>query len=236
MKGNLFGIGVGPGDPELLTIKAKRILETVKVVIVPKASVEAESLAYRIAKQYIPEDVTCIELVFPMTGDGGIVSKYHEKAIETIVGYLREQKDVVFLTLGDPTVYSTYMYIHEDIVRLGYHAEVVPGITSFCASAARAGISLVEGDSPLLVIPASGKMEKLNDMLNAFDNIVLMKVSKNFDEIRELLGKAGLSKNTVLVERCTLPEEALYRELDEVEGAPGYFSTMIIKRKKEGMR
>lgn len=137
MKGKLFGLGVGPGDPELLTIKALRIIKESDVIAVPGNDIKG-SVAYQIVKGVYEEldNKNLIPVAMPMTKDPKVLEENHKKAADNVERYLKEGKQVAFLTLGDPTVYSTYLYVHKRILERGYEAEIVSGITSFCAVAA----------------------------------------------------------------------------------------------------
>ena len=156
MKGKLYGVGVGPGDPELLTLKALRLIRENPVIAVPGEDIRA-SVAYQIVKGAYEalDEKTLLPVAMPMTKDPAVLEANHEKAAGDVEAYLGQGKNVVFLTLGDPTVYSTYLYVHKRILARGYEAEIVSGITSFCAVAARLNMGLVERDEPLHVIPAT---------------------------------------------------------------------------------
>ena len=131
MKGKLFGLGVGPGDPELLTLKALRLIRESEVIAVPGNNVK-ESVAYKIVKGAYDglDEKELIPVAMPMTKDKKVLEANHDKAADDVEARLKEGKNVAFLTLGDPTVYSTYLYVHKRIVERGYEAEIVSGITS----------------------------------------------------------------------------------------------------------
>ena len=151
--GKLYGVGVGPGDPELLTLKAVRVLRNRYTYRVPD-SVKADKTALHIASAYL-QNKTVETVTTPMVRDKAVVDAAYTAAAGRICALLDQGKQVAFLTLGDPTVYSTYMYIHEKVLARGYDVEVVPGVPSFCAAAARLNLSLCQGSEPLLIIPAS---------------------------------------------------------------------------------
>ena len=221
MNGKLYGIGVGPGDPELMTIKAKKLLEQVDYIAIPKTSSEKVSQALSIAEGVLEHRKRLLELVFPMSSDEKV--QVREK--------LDAGKDVAFITLGDPTVYSTYMYLHKVLKHEGYETEIVPGITSFCASAARAGVSLGENKETIAIVPSAYECENLVDILDSFDNIVLMKVSKNLNKLKEKLKEKGLLDKAVLVSKCGLKDEVVEFDLEKLDGDKlSYFTTMIIKK------
>jgi len=231
LKGKLYGVGVGPGDPELITIKAKRIMESAQCIAVPKTSEGKESLALSIARDTVRMNGEIMELVFPMTPDAAILAASWDNAANAICRKLDGGLDVAFLTLGDPTVYSTYAYIHNAVEKMGYEALIIPGIPSFCACAARAGVSLGENNEKIAVIPYAYEPDVLSEVMEKFDSVVLMKVSGNLEKVREILAVKWPGAEIALVSRCGLPGERIYRSLGQVgDGETGYFSTMIIKK------
>ena len=156
MTGTLYGIGVGPGDPELMTLKAVRLIEQCDLVAVPKSG-DGEGVAKQIAQKAVPDfdKKELIEVSMPMTRDPQVLEQSHQAAAEQIEGYLKEGKSVAFLTLGDPAIYSTYIYVHKKVQQNGFLVEMVPGVPSFCAVAAKLNVSLAEAAQPLHIIPAS---------------------------------------------------------------------------------
>lgn len=235
MAGKLYGVGVGPGDPELITLKAKRILEEADCIAIPKTSADKESLALSIVGGMLGDEKEIIELLFPMSFDEKLLESSWNKAIAEIRDKLDAGRNVAFITLGDPTVYSTYMYIHKVLRQQGYETEVIPGITSFCASAARIGISLGENRETIAVVPSAYECENLDDIIDKFDNVVLMKISRRFAKLKEKLKEKGLDDKAVLVSRCGLEGEMVEFDLEKVEeDALSYFTTMIIKKNGVG--
>ncbi len=145
MTGKLYGVGVGPGDPELVTLKALRLTKEADILAFPGEN-PRESVAYKIMKGAYPEIDTkqMISLPMPMTKDKEQLKQVHDEGTRIIADQLDQGKNVVFLTLGDPTVYSTYLYVHKRVAQMGYDTEIVSGITSFCAVSARFNQGLVE--------------------------------------------------------------------------------------------
>ncbi|MDP4182612.1 MAG: precorrin-2 C(20)-methyltransferase [Bacillota bacterium] len=231
MKGKLYGVGVGPGDPELITLKAKRVLDGADYVAVPKTTRDKSSQALTIAKGIIKENKEIIELIFPMSFDERILDESWNKAVSEVVQKLDKGKDVAFITLGDPTIYSTYIYLHKAVKGMGYQTEIIPGVTSFCASAARAGVSLGENRETIAVVPSAYECVELDSILDNFDNIALMKISRNLGKLKQKLAEKGLLNNAVIVSKCGLEDERIYSDINamEEEGL-SYFSTMIIKK------
>jgi precorrin-2/cobalt-factor-2 C20-methyltransferase len=231
MTGKLYGVGVGPGDPELLTLKAKRILEQVDYIAIPKTAADKKSLALTIAEGAIGKQKDILELLFPMSYDEQTLEKSWKVAIVQIKEKLDAGKSVAFITLGDPTVYSTYIYTHKVLKQEGYETEIVPGITSFCASAARVGVSLGENKETIAIVPSAYECDNLEEILNSFDSVVLMKVSKNLPQLLEKLRAKGLIEKTVLVSRCGLEDELIEFDIESLDGNKlSYFTTMIIKK------
>ncbi|MFD1405462.1 MULTISPECIES: precorrin-2 C(20)-methyltransferase [Robinsoniella] len=225
MTGKLFGLGIGPGDPELLTLKAVRIIQESDVIAVP-GKVKEESVAYQITKQAVKEldEKEIIAVHMPMTKDHEKLEASHNEGADQVEKYLKEGKNVAFLTLGDPTVYSTYLYIHKRIQDRGYEVEIVSGITSFCAVAARLNMGLVEKAEPLHVIPASYQIE---DALQLPGTKVLMKAGKKMARVKEEL--RNRNESAVMIENCGMENEKIYRTVEEIPEDAGYYSLIIVK-------
>ena len=228
MQGKLYGVGVGPGDPELLTLKALRLIKENEVIAVPGKEIQA-SVAYQIVKGAYEEldEKTLIPVAMPMTKDPQVLKANHDKAADQVESYLKEGKNVVFLTLGDTTVYSTYLYVHKRILERGYEAEIVSGITSFCAVAARLNMGLVEADQPLHVIPATYKAQEMEEILKLPGTKVLMKTGKKMKQVKESIEKSG--QKAVMIENCGMPSEKIYRSAEEIPEDSGYYSLIIVK-------
>ncbi len=231
MKGILYGVGVGPGDPELMTLKAVRLIKENEIIAVPGTDPK-ESTAYRIAAGAVPEiaDKTLVAVDIPMVKDKKRIIEAHTAGAERVAAYLEQGRNVVFLNLGDITVYSSYMYIQNRVREMGYQAEVVSGITSFCAAAARLGVSLCEWSEPLHIIPA---LHRTKEALDLPGNYVLMKSGTKMNEIKKLLADSG--RDVMMVENCSMPDEKVYRGVDEIPDDAGYFSLIIAKQKQKSL-
>jgi len=232
----LYAIGVGPGDPELLTLKAHRILQEVAAIFVPKAKEKEESVALDITRRYIPDGIPVEFLYMPMISCRIKLNDYWEKAAENVLKRLMDG-DVAFLTLGDSLTYSTASYLLEAIQRMQpqIKVEFVPGITSFAACAARAGLPLVEGDETLVIVPSVGAEVYLKDMLSKHENCVLMKVSRSFDTIVKVLDELNLKEQTLFISRCGTEKELITNDIDRLRGQQiDYLSLMIVKAGKKG--
>ena len=187
------------------------------------------SVAYQIVKGAY-EDLdkkTLIPVAMPMTKDPQVLKANHDKAADQVEDYLKKGKNVVFLTLGDTTVYSTYLYVHKRILERGYEAEIVSGITSFCAVAARLNMGLVEADQPLHVIPATYKAQEMDEILQLPGTKVLMKTGKKMKQVKESIEKSG--QKAVMIENCGMPSEKIYRSAEEIPEDSGYYSLIIVK-------
>lgn len=227
MRGKLTGIGVGPGDPKLLTIKALEAVKASDAVAVPGENPK-DSVAYQIVIQIYPElaDKVLLPVSMPMTKDPVKLEENHEKGAQAVRRLLDEGKNVVFLTLGDPTVYSTYLYVHKKVEAAGYETEIISGITSFCAVAARLNIGLVEKAQQLHVIPAS---YQIREALELPGTKVLMKAGRKMEQVRELLLQRD--DEVVMIENCGMPEEKIYYGAEEIPREAGYYSLIIVKEK-----
>lgn len=225
MTGTLYGLGIGPGDPELLTLKAVRLIRENEVIAFP-GEMPQETVAYKIAVQAVPElaEKELTALPMPMTKDPKVLEETHTHAADIVENFLKNGKNVVFLTLGDPTVYSTYLYVHKKILERGLKAEIVSGITSFCAVAARLNMGLVEKAEPLHVIPASYQIE---EALKLPGTKVLMKAGKKMKEVKATLQEIGAQ--AVMIENCGMPDEKIYANTEEIPENAGYYSLIIVK-------
>ena len=224
-KGTLYGIGVGPGDPELLTVKAVNLLQKSDIIAVPDKG-SGEKTALNIVKDYV-EGKALLYCATPMTRDAEKLEEGYTLSAERICEQLEQGKDVAFITLGDPTVYSTYIYIHKKVVAKGYDAEIIPGVTSFCAVAARLGRSLCERSERLMIVPASHK--EVDDCLKIDSNFVFMKAGREITALKEKLGEYNLLEGSAMVENCGMEGERVYHDFAQLEETSGYFSVVLAK-------
>ncbi len=225
-KGKLYGVGVGPGDKELITLKAVRILKQCDVAAVP-VTAGGEKTAYSIAEEFI-KDKEILRCTIEMTRDKKSIMQSYLKAAEDIEILLSLGKSVAFITLGDPTIYSTYMQIDALIRDKGYETEIVSGVTSFCAAAAKLKISLCERDDALVIIPAFSK--DLKNCLDLKAGLVLMKASGHVDDVAKLLKKENRLNDAKMIECCGMKNEKIYEDIDQAKDNLSYFSTIIVKR------
>ncbi len=233
-KGKLYGIGVGPGDPELLTLKAARLLGKVPVIFTPEAKQGGGSHALKVVEGLIDsERQEVVFLHFPMAREKEILEEAWAEAADAIGVVLQSGRDAAFLTIGDTLLYSTFGYILDGMrkrfPRLNW--EVVPGVTSVTAVAAAAGIPLARTSERVLILPATYRPEEIKEALESFETVVLMKVSRVYDRVFAVLEELGILDQALLVTRCGTEEERIYRDLREVDGETlDYLSTLIVTK------
>lgn len=223
--GILYGIGMGPGDPELITYKAVKRIGACDIIAVPCKD-KKDSVAYKIAQDAVENlnEKEIVELDMPMTKDPEVIEGKHRECAGKVMEYLRAGKDVAFLTLGDPTIYSTHLYINRMVEEAGFETKLISGVPSFCAVAARLNQGLVEKEEMLHLIPASYPVA---DALKLSGTKVLMKAGKKIPQIKEELKKADCS--VVMIENCGMENEKIFRGVEEIPDDAGYFSLMIVK-------
>ena len=225
-RGKLYGVGLGPGDPELMTRKAERIIRQSPVLAVPDKG-RGERTALAIAGELAAgkELLTCAA---PMVRDEEALDRAYEANADAVCAALDQGKDVAFLTLGDPTVYATYIYLHKKVVARGYEAEIVPGVPSFCAVAARLGAALCEKSERLLIVPAShGDMD---DCLDLDANLVFMKAGRELGALKDKLAAHGLLDRASLAANCGMEGQALCPRFADAAPDKGYFSVVLVKK------
>ncbi|MGM9559402.1 precorrin-2 C(20)-methyltransferase [Anaerovibrio slackiae] len=231
MAGKLFGIGVGPGDPELLTVKAINAIKQLDVIIAPKTEKKDGSVALNIASQYIKPETEIVYQVFPMTVGFAEDDTAWQSNKQEILELLQAGKNVGFLTLGDPMFYSTYIYVFRLLQHEAVEIETIPGIPAFCAIGSATNTPIVEGDSILSIIPANMPEDRVRPALKTCDNAVLMKVYKNSDAVIDMLAEEGLAKQAVLASRCGLDDEVIIRDISGEKGRKlNYLSTILTRR------
>jgi len=232
--GCLYGVGVGPGDPELLTLKAVRVLQQAPVVIAPRKTSRDQSYAYSIVSHLVDEDrQEVLPLVFPMKKDLGILRAYWKEACDAIFQRLASGKDCAFLTEGDPLLFGTFIYIFDMLKELnpGVKIEIVPGISSINASAACTQTPLASGDDRLAVLPATYEGAKLRATLLDFDTVVLLKVHSVFDQVLDILEELDLARTSVYIKRVSSPSEEIVRDISKLRGQKlDYLSLLIVRR------
>lgn len=229
--GTFYGIGVGPGDPELLTVKAINALKKIDVLIAPKTEKKSDSVALSIAQPHLKPDIEIIYQTFPMVRDFAEETEIFEANKEEILHELRGGKNVGFATLGDPMFYSTYIYIFNLLKRCGVKIVTIPGVPAFLAIAAQIGRPLAYGNDILTIIPATVELAAIKNSLVRADSTVLMKVYKNFPEVVDELKAHDMIADAVLVSRCGLDDEKIITDVAAHKDEPlNYLSTILTRR------
>ena len=228
MSGKLYCVGVGPGDPELMTVKAVRILSEVDVIAYPhsdKGGAEAVALGIAIAACREIENKERIPVHVPMTRDRAAVEESLRETAGRIRDALEDGRSVAYITLGDPMIYSTYSSLGRMLKEWGHETEYVPGVPSFCAASARLGIPLVGGNESLSILPVQGGIPKTREN----ENLVLMKAGSRMRELKTCYETTDCE--VAAVSNCGMEGEASYYGVDAIPDDAGYFTTVIVKRR-----
>ena len=231
--GTLYGIGIGPGDPELITLKGARLISACRNLFVPKARTASESVALAIARPLVGPEAKIEELLFPMTADCEELSAKWDAAAARVAAVLAAGEDACFLTLGDPLLYSTYIYLLRALRRRlpGLKAVTVPGIMAFGAAAALAEFPVGEGRETVTIVPAADDLSAVRQALTQGGTVVLMKIGKRLPEVLGLLDAEGLLEKSVFVSRATMEDERIETDLRRLKAEgpeAGYLSIILV--------
>ena len=227
VSGVLFGVGLGPGDPELMTLKAARLISGAQVVAYP-ALVGGDSLARSIAAELISQDATEVVIQVPMTVDRAPAQAAYDQGAAAIAEHLEAGRDVVCLCEGDPFFYGSFMYLFARLAQR-FHVEVVPGVSSMNAVAARSGRPLVARNEVVTVLPGPLGEDDLRLRIKAADSVVLMKVGRHLGKLKRVLRGEGLMESAVYVERVGMAGEVCVPLADAPDTAP-YFSMILVTK------
>jgi len=232
--GTLYGIGVGPGDPELITVKAVKVLKRVAVIFAAASTTNSHSLAEKTVSPYLKEGTAIVRLDFPMTRSRQKLTEAWQANAQKIVDAVRKGEDVALITLGDPLTYSTFGYIMRTICEKDpdIPVQVIPGITSYQAASAAAGWVLAEGEESFSVVSGALGSEKLKEVIGHTDNVVILKVYRHYREILDALSELDLTDKSVLISKCGLEDEEIVRDLkNEQQRVPPYLSLLLVKKR-----
>ena len=232
--GTLYGIGVGPGDPEWLTVKAANVLAACRHVCVPNSGLGADSVALEIARRYLRPDAIVHQQAFPMTADPAVLQQHWRQAAQQVYDILCGGDDCCFLTLGDALLYSTYVYLLRELQSIDPQVPIVtvPGITAFSAAAALTNCPLGQGTQLVTIVPACDELKQFVAALERGGTIVLMKVGRRLQQVLDELDARGLLERTVFVSHAGMPQQHVETDVRRLRGATdktGYLSILIIQ-------
>lgn len=233
MTGKLYGIGIGPGDPELMTLKAKKLIDECPVLAVPVKAEGERSTALEIVKPVTDlEGKKIMEVVFAMSGNSSDYWKCGQIAGDRIIEEMDNGNDVAIITLGDVSIYSTYMYLEQYVRGKGYDTAIVPGIPSFCSGAALAGIPLTLGNEGLAIVPSAKDNPLVGEAIDRFDNIVIMKAGKSVEKIANMMKRRNVPVECATVVHNVGMDDQYIGPID-TDRKYGYFTTIIVKKGKK---
>ncbi len=227
MNGTLYGVGLGPGDPELMTLKAHRLISGAQVIAYP-ALAGAKSCARAIAADVIPAEAREIVMDVPMTVERGPAQAAYDVAAAEIADVLETGTDVICLCEGDPFFYGSFMYLFARLSQR-FQVEVIPGVTSITTCAARAGLPLAARNERLTVLPGPLPRDELTARIKGAESVAIMKVGRHLAKIRDVIAELGYTEKAVYVERASLPEEVVLPLSEAPDKAP-YFSMILLTK------
>lgn len=232
--GRLYGVGVGPGDPELLTLRAHHLLSRIPVIFVPLKDEKSSSYARSVIKNLVKKsDGKVVGVVLPMLRDKEKLADYWLKAAESMWRYLKKGEDCAFVNIGDPLLYGTFIHILETLQKSHpeIEVEVIPGISSINAAAARAIVPLASNDERIAIISGNRADKVIRETLENFDTVVFIKMNKVFDRLLTILEELNLIEKCVYVRRCTTQDEEIIRDISKLKGEKvDYFSLLIVRK------
>ncbi|HHY73951.1 MAG TPA: precorrin-2 C(20)-methyltransferase [Bacillus bacterium] len=233
MIGTLYGVGVGPGDPELITVKAFRILKESSVIAYPKSRKGSKSYAHKIIDVYVnPNEKEMLGLVFPMTKDQAVLEKEWTNTVELVSAKLSEGKDVAFVTEGDPLLYSTFIHMMKLMKSKYPHIAIktIPGISSINGAASRLGLPLADGDDKIAIVPATADYSEMKKVISENDCVVFLKVAKVIKPMLDLLAELKLTNNASVVTKVTSDEEIIWNVNDLKDVDLEYLTLMVVRK------
>ncbi|OGN90820.1 MAG: precorrin-2 C(20)-methyltransferase [Chloroflexi bacterium RBG_13_48_17] len=232
--GRLYGVGVGPGDPELLTLRAYNLLSRIPIIFIPLKDEKSTSYARSVIKNLVKEsEGKVIGVVLPMLRDKEQLTDYWLKAAESIWQYINKGQDCAFINIGDPLLYGTFIHILETLKKSHpeIEVEVIPGISSISAAAARTVVPLASNDERIAIISGNRADKVIREALDNFDTVVFIKMNKVFDRLLAILEELNLIEKCVYVKRCTTQDEEIIRDISKLKGKKvDYFSLLIVRK------
>ncbi len=232
-KGRLYGIGVGPGDSEMLTLKAYKILNESDIIFCPEKNKGQGSFAYDIIKSKIKENIEIKYLTFPMKYNQNELNKSWEENANEVYEEIKNGKIVSIITIGDPAVYSTYMYLISFLKDKGVDINTISGIPSFCYMADSLNLPIAEWNEAFAVVPLrKDNIKLLEDTLDIIDNVIIMKPTNNLEGLIKVIKERKLQDNFILMMKCGTNEEKVIKNVDNIKNIP-YLSSIIIKKNRK---
>ncbi len=232
--GRLYGVGVGPGDPELLTLRAYHLLSRIPIIFVPLKNEKSRSYARSVIKNLVKKsEGKVVGVVLPMLRDKEKLADYWRKAAESVWQYLKKGEDCAFVNIGDPLLYGTFIHILETLQKdhPEIKVEVIPGISSINAAAASAIVPLASNDERIAIISGNREDKVIKETLENFDTVVFIKMNKVFDRLLSILEELNLIEKCVYVRRCTTQDEEIIRDIRKLKGEKvDYFSLLIVRK------
>lgn len=240
-QGTLYGIGVGPGDPELITVKGAKLLGECRTLFAPRSKIKSESIAFEIASRYVRKDAQIRELIFPMIKDKNELEKRWNSAAGEVAETLKTGEDACFVTLGDPFLYSTYIYLVRALKKILPNAKVetIPGITAFSATAALTNYPIGEADEPVTIVPSAYDLDSVRKAVTGKGTVILMKIGKRLKEILEILEEADVMEGGLFVAHAGMENQRVetdLRKLKSEKPETGYLSIILLKGSGKGSR
>jgi precorrin-2/cobalt-factor-2 C20-methyltransferase len=236
--GTLFGIGVGPGDSDLITVKGAKILSECRHVFVPKSREDAESVAMNIAAKHVNPQAKIHQILFPMTTDRSELQARWAESARAVAEVLETGADACFLTLGDAFLYSTYIYmlqaLRDRIPNL--NVVTIPGITAFSAAAALAEFPIGKAKEPVTIVPTADDLDAVRNALSAGGTVILMKIGKRLDRILDILEEKGMLEQGVFVSHAGMENQRVETDLRKLRGEgpeKGYLSILLVRAKPQ---
>ena len=238
----LFCVGCGPGDPELLTVKAVNTIKNAEIIFAPTAREGKPSIALSVVERYVDKFAKKVDLVFPMVKDRESLKDYWKRNADKIADAVRTEKRVIYLTVGDPALYSTWIYIQRELQKnhSDIEIDIVPGIASMFAFAAQAKMSLAEGDETLAIVPACYDLDRVKQTANSCDTVIFLKDGRYFDSVIEMLADVGFGDDSMIgiAQDVSVTGEIIkMSKLSDLRGIKGntekYFSIMVAKKKND---
>ena len=238
----LFCVGCGPGDPELLTVKAVNTIKNAEIIFAPTAREGKPSIALSVVERYVDKFAKKVDLVFPMVKDRESLKDYWKRNADKIADAVRTEKRVIYLTVGDPALYSTWIYIQRELQKnhSDIEIDIVPGIASMFAFAAQAKMSLAEGDETLAIVPACYDLDRVKQTANSCDTVIFLKDGRYFDSVIEMLADVGFGDDSMIgiAQDVSVTGEIIkMSKLSDLRGIKGntekYFSIMLAKKKND---